>query len=198
MRKIIIDSVVCFLILILTLGFPPLVLAHGDEPRLEISLERINPGGVLEVRGVGFEPEESIILALLGSGVEISVAELTADMEGVFQHVVALPGDLAEGQYNFRAVTDDHQVLSATLFVQGAAIVNEEGGQGQRAEDDGLLAPMPTYGPGVSSTAAAQTTAMEISAAQQGSNTLVYIVLIGIGIMALAGIGLLRKKLSSI
>ena len=28
------------------------VLSHGDEPRVEISSERITPGGVIEVRGV--------------------------------------------------------------------------------------------------------------------------------------------------
>ena len=33
------------------------------------------------------------------------------------------------------------------LTVQGPAIVNEEGGEGERGEDDGLLAPMPTFPP---------------------------------------------------
>lgn len=42
------------------------VLAHGDEPRIEISVGRINPGGVIEVRGVDFEYEETATLALVG------------------------------------------------------------------------------------------------------------------------------------
>ena len=40
-------------------------------------------------------------------------------------------------------------MLSPMFTVQGSPISNEGGGQGARDDDDGLLAPMPTYAPGV-------------------------------------------------
>jgi hypothetical protein len=118
-------------------------LAHGSEPRLEINVERINPGGVVDVRGVDFEPEELATLALTGPSSEISLGEVTADTEGIFLQIIALPSDLPEGIYMFRAVTDDHEISSPELMVAGAPILNEEG-EGQREEEDLLLAPMPT------------------------------------------------------
>lgn len=60
------------------------VLAHGDEPRLEVSLKKSNPGGVVEVHSLDFEFEERVSLVLIGSGVEIPLSEIVADTEGVF------------------------------------------------------------------------------------------------------------------
>ena len=123
------------------------VSAHGDEPRLEISADRVNPGGVIEVRGVDFEFEEQVTLALVGTEIEIPLGEITADTDGIFLQIVTLPIDLKEGAYHFQAVTDDHEVLSPSFIVQGSAISGEEGGgQGLRDEEDSLLAPMPTPG----------------------------------------------------
>jgi hypothetical protein len=53
----------CFLfaiVLLFALFFIPTTDAHGSEPRPEISLERLNPGGVVDVRGVDFESEELV------------------------------------------------------------------------------------------------------------------------------------------
>ena len=116
------------------------VLAHGDEPRLEISAERINPGETVDVRGVDFEFEELVILTLISSGYELSLGEVTADTEGIFLLTIILPPDLAEDIYYFRAVTDDHEILSPALTVAGPAIIEGEGGEGQRDEDDPLQA----------------------------------------------------------
>ena len=125
------------------------VLSHGDEPRVEISSDRITPGGVIEVRGVDFEREELVTLMLVNQSTTIPFGEVTADTEGIFLQVVTIPVDLSEGTYNFLAITDDHNVTSPDLAVQGPPILAEgEGGQGPRDEDDGLLAPMPTYPPG--------------------------------------------------
>jgi len=127
--------------------------AHGEEPRLEVSPERLNPGGVVDVRGAGFEPEELIALTLMGAEFELSLGEITADQEGIFLHIVALPADLAQGAYHFRAVTDDHEIFSPTLTVFGQAVLELEAGQGQREDEDLLLAPMPTAAPAAVPTA---------------------------------------------
>ena len=124
------------------------VLSHGDEPRVEISSDRITPGGVIEVRGVDFEREEQVTLMLVSGNSAIPFGEVTADAEGIFLQVVTIPVDLSEGTYNFLAITDDHNVTSPDLVVQGSPILDEGGGQGPRDEEDGLLVPMPTYPPG--------------------------------------------------
>jgi hypothetical protein len=136
-------------ILLLSLFIVPGASAHGRTPRLEISVERMNPGGVVDVRGVEFDYEEVVTLYLERQGIVIELGQIVADLEGIFIHIIVLPVDLPAGEYKIRGVTDHHDVLSPVLTVQGPAILSEEGGQGERDEDDGLLAPMPTYAPGV-------------------------------------------------
>ena len=147
MKKFIFKSFRYTFILIFVLSFSQSALAHGEEPRLEISLDRVNPGSVMEVRGVDFEPEEQIVLTLIGEGFEFPLGEIVANEEGIFLQVITLPADLREGEYRFRAITDDHEIASPTLVVFGTAVV--EGGEPLRDEDDPLLAPMPTFAPGV-------------------------------------------------
>jgi len=137
-----------FLLFIMTLGVAQPVHAHGGQPRLEINIDRINPGGVVDVRGVEFGYDDLVMLALIGSEAEIALGEITANAEGEFKQIVVLPSDLAEGTYYVRATTIHHWVISSPLTVWGTAVV-EGGGQGERDEDDGLLAPMPTFAPGV-------------------------------------------------
>jgi len=137
-----------FIVLVLSLFVVPGASAHARQPRLEINTERINPGGILDVRGVEFDYEQSVSLYLERTGIVIQLGEVITDLEGIFIHMVVVPIDLPQGEYNIRAVTDHHNILSPTLTVHGSAIL-EGGGQGERDEDDGLLAPMPTYAPGV-------------------------------------------------
>jgi len=118
-------------------------MAHDVEPRLEISVERLNPGGTMEVRGVGFEFEETVLLELIGPDIEIPIGEVVADTEGSFLQIVSLPADVREGTYHLRAMTDDHEILSPPLSVQGIPVVSDEG-EDEREDEDSLLAPMPT------------------------------------------------------
>jgi hypothetical protein len=176
--------------------------AHGRAPRLEISVERINPGGVLDIRGVEFDYEEVVTLYLERQGIVIQLGQIVADLEGIFIHTIVLPFDLPIGEYSIRGVTDHHDVVSPVLTVQGPAIQSEGGGQGLREEDDALLVPMPTYAPGVvpgrSAQSAAQptpqTTALDLPVSKGSSSIYIYSILLGIGIIALAGIGILKKR----
>ena len=171
--------------------------AHGGEPRLEINLERINPGGVLDVRGVEFDSEQSVQLYLERKGIVVPLGEVVTDPEGVFLQIVVLPTDLPEGVYNVRAVTTHHDALSPALKVQGPAILNEAGGQGERDEDDGLLAPMPTFAPGVVpggvSQSTAQPTVQEAPAANRNPAVLTVTILLA-GILIVAGVRTVRKR----
>ena len=188
------NIVLITIVITLSLFNVPIASAHAREPRLEISLERINPGGVLDVRGVEFDYEQSVNLYLERTGIVVQLGEVVTDLEGVFVHIVVLPIDLPEGVYNVRAVTTHHDVLSPALTVQGFPILAEGGGQGERDEDDGLLAPMPTLAPGVSSTPLPQPAAVEPPVSRRNSTTLIYSILAGVGILALLSIGILKKR----
>jgi len=187
----------CFpiaIVIILAFTFVHPTLAHGGHPRLEINVERINPGGTLDVRGVEFDYEQTVTLYLERKGIVVQLGEVVTDLEGVFIHIVVLPTDLPEGIYNIRAVTSHHDVLSPALMIQGSPILGEGGGQGERDEDDGLLAPMPTFAPGVSSTPLPQTAALEPPLSKRNSTTLIYSILVGVTIVALLGLRILKKR----
>ncbi|HLO28867.1 MAG TPA: hypothetical protein VK249_07025 [Anaerolineales bacterium] len=193
MRKIAFAFLLCIFISLFALLFAQPVSADGGEPRLEIGAERLNPGSVLEIRGVDFEMEEEISLALIGSQVEIPLGTVTSDFEGIFKLALTLPADLTEGRYTVRATTNDHLVDSPGITVWGIAQVQDPEG-GQREQEDGLLAPMPTHSPGLVSTPLPQRIALETSASKPDSTTLIYSILLGIGIIALAGTRLLKKR----
>ena len=150
MKKNVFDSF-CTGLLIFFLGVQS-VLAHGDDPRLEISAEYLNPGSELELRGVDFEFETEISLSLMSSQAELPLGIVTADTGGIFLFTIALPVDLAEGTYFVRATTGDHTVDSPSIKVSGIAV--EDGGQDRLDEETGygLLAPMPTPVVGVATT----------------------------------------------
>ena len=136
------------IVILLSLFIVPTAFAHNKVPRVEISMERLHPGEVLDVRGVSFGMDDDVTLSLIGAGVDVSLGDVLANGEGDFTYIAVLPADLVEGTYYFRAVTSHHYVLSPPLTVWGTAFI-EGGGQGLRDEDDGLLAPMPTFPPAV-------------------------------------------------
>lgn len=178
----------------------PAVFAHGDEPRLEISVERVNPGGVVEVRGVDFEMEEIITLELVGPDVRISFGDFISDVEGVFSQIITLPADLKEGDYTFRTTTDDHVIESASLFVWGMPIMADEE-DGQREEDDALLAPMPTFAPGVVPNDAVSQTkpptpqpGSKSPVKASGNLMLAAYIALGLGILAILGLRMMRRQ----
>ncbi|MCI0555947.1 MAG: hypothetical protein L0287_33810 [Anaerolineae bacterium] len=186
------------LTIVITFFVTTVVSAHNMVPRVEISMERLNPGGVVDVRGVSFGMEESVTLSLIGSGVDIFLGQMISDAEGEFTHITVLPADLVEGTYYFRAVTSHHFVLSPAFTVQGPPILDPEGGHGDgdREEEDPLLAPMPTFAPGVVPggvvpPTAQPTSATTASSSSRGSAAILLIVLV-VGILVV--LGLKRKN----
>jgi hypothetical protein len=120
--------------------------AHGGDPRLEINPEKLDPGSVLEIRGVDFEYEEEVMLALVGSENEMFLGTIVADVDGGFLKLITLPLDQAEGTYTIRAVTDDHEVNSPPFTISGNEAFQSEG-KGLREQEEMLLVPMPTSPP---------------------------------------------------
>jgi hypothetical protein len=197
MRKIAFKPLLCTFVFLFAVLHTRPAFAHGDEPRLEINLERINPGGTLDVRGVEFDYEQSVTLYLERTGIVVQLGEVVTDPEGVFIHTVVLPADLPEGIYNIRALTTHHDVLSPALTVQGPAILNEGGGQGERDEEDGLLAPMPTFAPAVApggvSQSPAQSTSQETPVSTRNFTLLIVLTLLIAGTLVLFSSGIVRQ-----
>lgn len=186
-------SLLFAIVLILTLALAEPVQAHAGEPRLEISPDRINPGGVVDVRGVDFEPEELIILALVGNGAEFPLGEIVANEEGIFLQIITLPVDLLEGDYRFRATTDDHEIMSPVLTVFGMAAA--EGGEPLRDEDDPLFAPMPTFAPGVVPGGVSQPTAQAAPRGASVSN-LNLVLLVALVFLVAASLLLVKSRVA--
>ena len=183
----------CLFVLVFLLCFVDPVSAHGEEPRLEINVERVNPGGVVDVRGVDFDYEQVVTLTLETNGIGVQLGEVVTDIEGVFVYFAALPVDLPEGKYQIRAAREHHDdVLSPALKVQGPAIVEESGGQGERDEDDGLLAPMPTYAPDVAPQQTVPAVAQEMAQAQPASGPYGTVILLSLIVLG-AGIAAFRS-----
>ncbi len=193
MKKITVQACLYIFVFLFVFPFAWPVLAHGGEPRLEISVERISPGGVMEVRGVEFDYDEPIVLSLMRSEIQIPLMEITADGEGQFMQIIVLPADLPAGEYNLRAKSEHHLVTSPTITVWGAAVENQESNSIQD-QSDLELGPVPTLAPGVSSTPLPQTAAMELPASKRNSTTLIYSILAGVVILALLSIRILKKR----
>jgi len=170
------------------------VFAHGGDPRIEISAERLNPGAVLEIRGVDFEFEEQLTLALTGTQVEIPLGSIIADAEGVFQLTITLPEELTDGTYIIRATTDDHVVESPQITVWGYA--DMQGAGQDRLDEDagyGLLAPMPTPAIGVATAIPRAASPVKNTAGNNLPNPLIWIAA-GIGIIILLSFVLRWKR----
>ena len=171
--------------------------AHGTEPRLEISTERINPGGIVEVRGVDFDYDELVELSLMRSEIQIPLIEVMADVEGVFTQVISLPSDLPNGEYNFRAKSEHHLVLSPTIQVWGVAVENNESNAIQD-QSDLQLGPIPTLAPSVApengSLPGAEPVTSSVPPTQNSPLLLMLSLLVVAGLLIFTGARLIRKS----
>ena len=172
-------------------------LANGTEPRLEISVERISPGGIVELRGVDFDYDELVVLSLTRSTIQIPLNEVTADAEGTFTQVIVLPADLPIGEYNFRARSEHHMVLSPTINVWGAPVENNEG-TGIQDQSDLQFGPIPTLAPTAVPEAVSQPVAKSATSAlppAQNSTTLLMLTsLVILALLILTGVRKIRRR----
>jgi methionine-rich copper-binding protein CopC len=133
---------------VLALWAAPSAVAHDEEPRLELGVERANPGASVTVRGSGFPYDASVALSIADGANARPAGTVEADVEGAFTMNLVLPKDLAAGTYAIRAEVDigaDHHVIPSLPFVvSGAPIEDGQDGDGRREEEDSLLAPIPS------------------------------------------------------
>jgi len=192
MRKITFQALLFISLFLFALRVAQPASAHGAEPRLEIGAERINPGSVLEVRGVEFEYEEEVTLSLIGSDFEVALGAAIADVEGIFLFTIALPTELTEGTYLIRATTDDHMLDSPAFEVWGVATQAQED-NAVRDQSDLQLGAVPTFAPAVSSTPLPVAAPVEAAPPEASTMPLVWVA-VGIGVLLLLGLMLFRTK----
>ena len=197
MQKRIFASVSFIFVLLFAVFVTSSASAHGGEPRLEISAERLSPGETLQVRGVEFEYDQEVTIALIGNQVDISLGTLIADAEGVFIQNILLPDSLAEGTYAVRARTYDHVVISPPITIWGIAVVGEDSNT-FRDQSDVELGPIPTFvpaGPGVSTASAPIASArVESPPASSGLSTNLFVLAALIVFVIVFVFGMLRKR----
>jgi len=185
-------------IIAVTLFSPYPVHAHGDA-RLEVNPERLSPGTPLTIRGVDFLYEEELSLVLIGPDYEFPIGSVTADVEGVFMQTINLPVDLQEGIYNIHAKAHDLEVvISPAVSVQGAPLISNEEGEGQRAEEESLLAPIPTSAPGVIPQNTSRNATQPVPQASQSpdrkSTGYIWLVLFSVGILVVFALRVASKN----
>ena len=158
------------IVILFSLSIVTVASAHNSVPRVEISVERQSPGGVVDVRGVSFGMEETVTLTLISSSTEISYGEVISGAEGEFIYIAVLPSDLLAGTYYFRAITSHHWVISPVLTIWGTAIL-EDSGQGLRDEHGGLPPSVPTFPPTASVLATVSAPAVSTQANQEPASS---------------------------
>jgi hypothetical protein len=143
-RKTFWRSLSAFLALWLSFSVVARALADGEDPRLEISADRLAPGMILQVRGVNLEREQDIPIALVGAEGEFPLGVIASNEAGEFTQSFNLPLDLPEGVYRVLAKNPSSvPVISVPLTIQGAPVM-AEAEEVIRDEDEPLLAPIPT------------------------------------------------------
>ena len=111
--------------------------AHGGIPSLQLTADRINPGGSVELRGdmTGDEPVDLSLQA--GDGSTLALGRIETDWEGHFVTAVSIPADVAAGTYIVR-VTSPFEEATTRLVVAGPPLL--PGAEGQPLGRDEALA----------------------------------------------------------
>ncbi len=126
------------------MAWPVAVTAHGGGPALLLEPDRVNPGGVLTVRGEDLGADEPIKFRVVGTAGAIDVGEMTADPVGHLTVALRVPAEMPVGVYALEAYqASGIRIANAPVFVEGPPILDGEGGAGGKDEDDGLLIALP-------------------------------------------------------
>jgi len=125
----------------------PAFAQEGETPQITLSVYEASPGATIEVTGGHFEPDVLISFILIQNGSQLPVGTAAADWEEHFTVSLLLPPSLQLGQYEFQAL--DEKNRSAFALITIIPDPNVIGSDPSRDEDDNLLAPMPTFVPGV-------------------------------------------------
>jgi len=137
--------------------------AHEGGPRLILEPNRVNPGGVVLVRGEDLGLDEAMQVSLVGDAGKADLTAVTTDGQGHFTVAVTMPTDVPVGTYAIQAVTASGMTIQNLVHLEGAPIIDQGGAP--PGQDEGFPAQ-----PGASgSPAAAPVVAPVVSAAPVAS-----------------------------
>lgn len=94
-------------------------LANG-EASLTVSPTAVAPGETITVSGDGLEAGETFTIVLRGITVERTLGTASVAGDG-FERSFTVPADAPAGTYEVRATSEEGEVLTAELSVQGGA-----------------------------------------------------------------------------
>jgi hypothetical protein len=97
-------------------------MAHpGGSMGINLSAERLPPGGPLEVIGTDFSPGETLQMQLVGPTGAWVLPEVTTGPDGHFAVVLSVPADATAGFYTLDAVSLSGIIQRETFQVDPAA-----------------------------------------------------------------------------
>lgn len=126
----------------------PIARAHDGPPRVELGADRVPPGANLVVRGVNLVPDTFIEVELISVEAHYTLGAAQGDEHGDFTQGFIVPAEAVAGDYLVQVSVEHYDLASTPLVLAGAAVIEAEG-EAQRDEDEPLLAPMPTFAPGI-------------------------------------------------
>lgn len=127
-------------------ALPGAASGHDGIARLILEPDRVNPGGVVVVRGEDLGADDVIQLALIGSSARTELTTVTSDGQGHFTVAIEVSPDAPQGVYAIEAT--GQATLTVPLFVEGAPVSNGEGAP--PGQDEGLPAVVPSFAVGAS------------------------------------------------
>ena len=125
-------------------ALPGAAIAHEGSARLILDPDRINPGGVVTIRGEDLGADDEMRVALVGTTARADLATISTDGQGHFTLSIQVPADAPVGVYAVEAASAMGYNLTAVLFVEGAPLI--EGDGAPPGQDEGLpaIAPPPS------------------------------------------------------
>jgi hypothetical protein len=179
---------------ILVMAFPVTSMAlgeGGETPQIALSVAQASPGATIEIAGGRFEPDIGVKFILVQNGTEIELGTILCDDHGEFNTAVLLPDDLQVGDYEVRGMDEKNRIATAPLIIVSDGSGQEQ--EGQRSEEDLLLAPMPTVAAGAPTPQLASDTPTENLPKEQRSVPYAWIIA-GIGIVVVSILVLKFKR----
>jgi hypothetical protein len=122
-------------------ALPGAASAHEGVARLILEPERVNPGGVVTIRGEDLRADDPMTITLIASDGRTELTTVTSDGEGHFTVTVQLSPEAAPGVYAIEAA--GQVLLTVPLFVEGAPVSNGDGAP--PGQDEGLPAVIPSF-----------------------------------------------------
>lgn len=122
-------------------ALPGAASAHEGVARLILEPERVNPGGVVTIRGEDLRADDTMTITLIASEGRTELTTVTSDGEGHFTVTVQLSPEAVPGVYAIEAA--GQVLLTVPLFVEGAPVSNGDGAP--PGQDEGLPAVIPSF-----------------------------------------------------